>query len=67
AQPNRRYWVNGHTGPISGDVLQRVGVRLPIQFNSANREQAQLIGDYQSALLTFDGVTDIKAINRRRE
>lgn len=60
AQPNQRYWVNGHTGPVSGDVLQRVGVRLPIQFNGANRQQAQLIGDYQSALLTFDGVTATK-------
>ena len=67
AQPNQRYWVNGHTGPVSGDVLQRVGVRLPIQFNGANRQQAQLIGDYQSALLTFDGVTATKTDKHQPE
>lgn len=66
AKSDTPYWVNQHTGPISGDVLQRVGVRLPVQFNGANRAQAQLIGDYQSALLTFDSVASLDHIESQQ-
>ena len=66
AKSDTPYWINQHTGPISGDVLQRVGVRLPVQFNGANRAQAQLIGDYQSALLTFDSVASLDHIESQQ-
>ncbi|MGM0341559.1 alpha-galactosidase [Enterococcus sp. AZ007] len=43
---NKRYSLNGEN--ISGNILKKIGIRKPYQFNSVNGEIAQVAGDYQS-------------------
>ncbi|MGX7212727.1 alpha-galactosidase [Enterococcus raffinosus] len=40
------YLVNGEK--LSGSVLKKMGLRKPYQFNSVNKDKAQVMGDYQS-------------------
>ena len=35
---------------ISGGVIEKAGIRVPLRFNGANGEMARLKGDYSSAL-----------------
>ncbi|WP_305204637.1 hypothetical protein, partial [Dubosiella newyorkensis] len=35
---------------ISGAVIEKTGIRVPLRFNGANGEMARLKGDYSSAL-----------------
>ncbi|MGL9730108.1 alpha-galactosidase [Enterococcus sp. DIV0756] len=43
---NESYLVNGEK--LSGNVMNRLGIRKPYQFNSVNGDKAQVKGDYQS-------------------
>ncbi len=41
------YQINGQE-KVSGRFLKHIGLKKPYQFNGANHDQAQLIGDFQS-------------------
>lgn len=47
--PNLTYQIDGQE-KVSGAVLQHLGLRQPYQFNGANRDTAELYGDFQAHL-----------------
>lgn len=44
---NKKYEINGKE-IVSGAILKKFGLRKPYQYNGANKNQAQLFGDFQS-------------------
>lgn len=59
ADPTTQYRIDETGSVVSGDVLRRVGLRLPYQFNGANQTEAVLQGDFQSAVIELTAVKKV--------
>ncbi len=52
---NSSYVINSDQR-VSGQILKKIGLRRPLQFNGVNKSDAQLFGDFQSYLYEVEKI-----------